>query len=207
MVYILLDAGICFWTHSGNTDIVERFIMSNKANSGLYSKAVSANDLADNGATVLRGGNIDSSKTVTNAPGSSILGAGRGKLNTPIEDSQVGTTTAWSTGAFATLPEGIYVVKGGNVTTSLAGVAYTGLASAGNPVQQRSINSRLTINTVLIDSWDYATGVPTFNSSNPATSDFDVGSYADPTRAIPGNLVIIDDGITPTVVAYQPKTG
>lgn len=181
---------------------------NNNANSSLYSKAIATNDLADNGATVLMGGDIDSSKTVTNAPNASILGVGPGVYNKPVESAHNGTTKTLPAGDFAYQLAGSYIVKGGNITTALAGVAYTGLLNSANSIQQRSINSRLTRNTVLIDSWDYTTGTPTFNVDNPSSDDFDINSeYIDPSRAVPGNLVIIDNGSIPTVVAYRAKTG
>jgi len=180
---------------------------NNKADGSMWDKVIDANPLRDNGATVLMGGNIDSSATVTNAPNQSILGAGRVENSKPVESAYNGTTKSVVAGTFGVVTAGSYVVKGGNITTNLAGVAYRGLRGGGNPVQHRSPNTLLTRTTVLIDSWDYATGAPTYNASNPSSDDFDSGAYAEPTRALPGNLVIVDDGKTPTVVAYEEKTG
>jgi hypothetical protein len=179
-----------------------------KANDGLYDKVIEANYLKDNGATVLMGGNIDTaSNRVTNAPGASIVGASIQPQAKPVKSAYVGATHVVEAGDFATMTAGKYVVKGGNVTSQLAGVAYTGLASGGNPNQIRGINSLLTRRTVLIDSWNYATGAATFNAGNPSSDSFDKGSYADPTRAVPGNLVILEDGDIPETSAYSAKTG
>lgn len=180
---------------------------NNKAHTDLWGKAVSANPTRDNGATVLMGGPIDSSPTVTNAPDTAILGAGRKPQPGPVKSANVGTTHANASGAFAVLAAGHYVMKGGNITTQLAGVAYRGLRGGGNPNQIRGLHTLLTRSTVLIDSWNYATGVATFNESNPSSDDFDAGSYAESTRALPGNLIVNDAGAGPSTKAYQEKTG
>lgn len=182
---------------------------NNKAHGDLWDKAISANSLNDNGATVLMGGDIDTdNNTVTNAPNESILGAGRKPQPGPVQSAtaNIGTTKANTNGNFATMPAGHYIVKGGNITTDLAGVSYT--LMQGNSVQIKSIKSQLTRKTVLIDSWNYATGEATFNASNPSDDDFDIDSaHTLPTRAVPGNLVYLVTGATPSTVAYKEKTG
>lgn len=178
--------------------------MSN-INSSLYGTAISGNPIVDNGGTILMGGNADSS-VITNAPGIAIIGAGAADGNKPYKSAHVGTTTANSGANFATQTEGNYIVKGGGITSTLGGVAYTGLNGPGNPIQVRGINSLLTRKTVLIDSWNYVTGAATYNVSNPSSDSFDTGSYANPTRAIPGNLVTITNGSTPSTIAYEEKT-
>jgi hypothetical protein len=180
---------------------------NNKAHTDLYSKAITANDLHDNGATVLMGGDIDSSKTVTNAPDLAITGAGRKAQPGPVQSAHTGATYANINGIFAKLTAGQYAVKGGNITTQLAGVAYRGLRGGGNANQIRSIHTLLTRSTVIIDSWNYATGVATINEGSPSSDDFDSGSYATPTRALPGNLIVNETGGTPSTEAYQEKTG
>jgi hypothetical protein len=178
---------------------------NNKAHTDLYGKAVTANDVQDNGATVLMGGSIDGTNTVTNAPAESILGAGRRAQPKPVASAYTGAGKANDSGDFAEL--GDYIVKGGNVTTKVAGIAYTGLRGGGNQNQIRGLHTLLTRTTVLIDSWNYATGVPTYNENNPSSDDFDNGSFAAPTRALPGNLVIIQDGKSVDTEAYQAKDG
>jgi hypothetical protein len=179
---------------------------NNKAHGDLWDKAITANPLRDNGATVIMGGNIDSTPTVTQALAQTITGAGKRQPTGVYESAYTGATNANSGGTFAKLAAGQYVMKGGNVTTQLAGVAYRGLRGAGNQNQIRGIHTLLTRSTVLIDSWDYATGTPTYNVGNPSSDDFDINSsYAAPTRALPGNLVMIDDGKSTTVVAYAGK--
>lgn len=183
---------------------------NNKAHGDLWDKAITANSVKDNGATVLMGGNIDSNNaTVTNAPNASILGAGRQDQPSVQQSSYVGTTIANSNGNFAQQDARNFIVKGGNITTTLAGVAYTNLRGGANRNQITSINSLLTRKTVLIDSWNYVTGSPTYNASNPSDDDFgDVnGTHSLPTRAVPGNLVYLETGADTTTTAYKEKTG
>lgn len=183
---------------------------NNKAHGDYWDKAVSANDLKDNGGTVLMGGNIAADGAITNAPDMTITGAGRKPNPAPTQSAtaNIGTTKVNDSGTFAKLKAGEYVVKGGGVTTELAGVAYTGLQSGANNVQTKSIKTLLTRSTVLIDSWNYATGEATFNIGNPSSDDFDINSsYAAPTRAVPGNLVYMVTGAVPETDAYSEKTG
>lgn len=182
---------------------------NNKAHGDLWDKAIDANPLRDNGATVIMGGAIDSSPTVTQALAQSITGAGRKKQPGPIESAHTGAQKANAAGTFAVLTANHWVMKGGNITTQLAGVAYRGLRGAGNQNQIRGIHTLLTRKTVLIDSWDYATGAATFNVGNPSDDDFDINSsFAVPTRALPGNVITLDTGReTPTTTALPPKTG
>lgn len=173
----------------------------NKADSSMYAKVISANDLHDNGATVLMGGTIDASGTVTQSLGKAILGAGSKQPSGVVESAHVGTTNANDAGTFAKQTAGNYIVKGGDVTATLAGVAYRGLRGGGNQNQVRGIHSLVTRHTVKITAWNYATGAAT---KATGTDDNFGASYVDPTRALPGNLVI-NYGDGAVVKAYQEK--
>jgi len=182
---------------------------NNKAHGDLWDKAITANPTRDNGATVLMGGAIDSSKTVTNAPAQDITGAGKKQPTGVYQSAHTGADTANSSGTFAVMAAGHYVVKGGNITSQLAGIAYRGLRGGGNQNQIRGIHFLFTRKTVLIDSWDYATGAATFNAGNPSDDDFDINSsHAVPTRALPGNVITLPTGReVPTTTALPAKTG
>jgi hypothetical protein len=196
-------------------NIGENMAAQHPAHGDLWDKAITANPLRDNGATVLMGGAIDSSPTVTSAPDTAITGAGKKQPTGVVQSAYTGATIANSSGTFAKQTAGNYIVKGGNITTTLAGVAYRGLRGAGNQNQIRGIHTLLTRKTVLIDSWNYATGAATFNAGNPSSDDFGAAALAQsgtahaiPTRAVPGNVVITDfDGLEPTATALPAKTG
>lgn len=181
-----------------------------------YWDAATASAQKDNGGTVLMGGNISSDGAITNAPGMAITGAGGRQPPGVLDGTAV--DLAQSTGTLAVLKAGHYIMKGGNVTSELAGVAYRGLRGGGNQNQNTGGNaSRLAITrtTVMITSWDYATGAATFADQNPApvaggSGDFGGvnGTYTVPTRALPGNVVTLPDGReTPTTTALPAKTG
>ena len=184
---------------------------NNKAHGDLWDKAITANPTRDNGATVLMGGAIDSSPTVTSAPDTVITGAGKKQPTGVVQSEYTGAVISNAAGTFAVLAPGHYIVKGGNITTQLAGIAYRGLRGAGNQNQIRSIHSLLTRTTLIIVDWLYSTGEVT--SSSTSSDNFgnvqaSYDDYAVPTRALPGNVVIIDfDGLDPTVVALPAKTG
>ncbi len=188
---------------------------NNKADGALWDKAITANPVRDNGATVLMGGAIDTTnQTVTNAPDTAITGAGRRGQPGVKANAQTGAQAANSSGTFAVMAAGQYVMKGGNITTQLAGIAYRGLRGAGNQNQIRGIHTLLTRGTVIITSWDYATGVATKSANND--DDFDTGSvglgsgdsYVVPTRALPGSVVTLPTGReTPLTTTLPAKTG
>jgi hypothetical protein len=190
--------------------------MSNKAQVpgntySMYKYATSETSARDNGATVVMGGNIDSSPTVTSAPDMAITGAGREKQPGVQSNAQTGAQKANSSGDFAVLAAGSYIMKGGNVTTNLAGVAYRGLRGAGNQNQIRGIHTLLTRSTVLIDYWKMtAAGVfsTVMQGGNPSSDDFDIGGdYQVPTRALPGSTVALPTGGTPVTTLLPAKTG
>lgn len=184
---------------------------NNKADGSMWDPAISTSPQRDNGATVLMGGAIDTSSTVTNAPDTAITGAGGQQPVGPVQSEYTGATYAQSTGNFAKMVAGDYIVKGGNITTNLAGVAYRGLRGAGNQNQIQSIHSVLIRYSVAITDWLYSTGVPTATTATTDTfgdEQANYDAYAVPTRALPGNVVITDfDGLDPTVVALPAKTG
>lgn len=185
---------------------------NNKAHGDLWDPAIAANPQRDNGATVLMGGAIDSSPTVTSAPAQGITGAGKKQPSGVVQSAHTGATISNSSGTFAKLTAGHYVMKGGNITTQLAGVAYRGLRGAGNQNQIRGIHTLLTRKTVLIDYFKYDTDgtfAVVFDGGNPSDDDFDInGSYAIPTRAVPGNVITLPTGReTPTTTALPAKTG
>jgi len=185
----------------------------NPADTSMWGKAITANARRDNGATVLMGGNIETTNdTVTNAPDMTITGAGREKQPKPYNatgasaatKANVGTAEVFSGRQFAVMDAGNYIVKGGNITTTLAGVAYTGLRSAGNPMQIRNPHTLLTRKTLIITNWYYTTG----GIISSSTSDDNFGaSHTRATRALPGNVTTLPTGKVPVDTAIPSKTG
>jgi len=174
------------------------------------TNCIAGNDVKNNGATVMLGGNAKTTERnapVTNVAGMSVMGAGRQDQPGPVYevDNVKANTDAGST--FATLAPGAYIVKGLNITTTLANVANDTLTSGGTQKTTVSIHEHNSRRTVLIDSWNYVTGDPTYNASNPSNDSFGSDVAAAPSRAIPGYLVYAIGENVPTATAYEAKTG
>ena len=197
-----------------NQTRVNTMAAQNPADGGLWDKAITANPLRDNGATVLMGGNISTAtSTVTNAPDLAITGAGKMQPSGVVKSAYTGATHSVALGDFAKQTAGRYIVKGGNITAYLAGIAYRGLRGAGNQNQNSGGNaSRLQLarETIVITSWNYATGVATkaANNADSFTTVNGGGTYVVPTRALPGNVITLPTGReTPTTTALPAKVG
>ncbi len=91
----------------------------------------------NNGATIVFGGNIDSSGTVTNAPSTTIFGKSKTHKghNLPVQrtGTNIGTQTAGAGGPFAFNMVGGAVI-GKRMTTTVNGEANTVLLSGGHPI-------------------------------------------------------------------------
>jgi hypothetical protein len=158
----------------------------------------------NNGATVLKAGNIDSSNTVTQALGMTTLGyhSGIGD-NRPVASAtaNIGTTTTKGSGTFAyTMVSGQFIGK--RLTTQINGVSNTTLRSGGGYKGTRSaIHYSEQYYALGVNSWNYVTGAITKGGTagsgvsliDPATAGGATAaadSAARPTRAVPGELVV-----------------
>jgi len=108
------------------------------------------------------------------------------------------------TGDYAKTRAEQYVVQG--ATTKIAGQAYANgvftNADKGFGRYPQPIESRRTIH---ISDWSYITGAATITG---VTNDsFGSDNAARPTRSIPGELVVMRTGKTPTQSDYAEKTG
>lgn len=165
----------------------------------------------NNGATILKGGDIDNSGTVTNAPYEAIVSPN----NTQGHGSKVNEGSSWNQkavtgGTFAKMAAGSYVMR--KVATTLAGVANTVLLFGSSDFGRRAIHLKTTRRSYHITSWNYVTGAAT---KGAATNDsFGADHAATPTRAVPGELVYTDHAIpksgalaVPKQDDYKAKTG
>jgi len=184
-------------------------------------KAISANPYRDNGATVIKGGNIDSTNTVTTAPSvSEILnaedryGSKVAEAVSPDSSGNLGTIKANSSATFAyQMVEGEYVAK--IIGTKIAGITNTVLRSgAGDFGHRRPIARWEGYYRLNITDWSYTTGAATYGGSEgdqvvptgiDATTGPGVYEAANPTWAIPGELVYMIKGSLPTQDDYKSK--
>jgi len=164
----------------------------------------------NDGATVVKGGNVDSSLTVSNVPYTSVLDAhSHGHGSAPSEASSW-NQKAVSAGTWAQMVAGSYVLR--KVTTTLAGVANTTLLFGNSDYGRNSIHVKTTRRSYHITSWDYVTGVATKGADT--NDSFNDDHAATPTRAVPGEYTFTDHAIplsgalaVPLSGDYEAKTG
>ncbi len=172
--------------------------------------AISANPTRNNGATVLFGGNANTTgvkPNVTNAPFLSVVGPTADLLFQ--SGTAQGVIFAKSAGTFGKLTPGSYIAK--RMTTTLAGIADTTLLTGGADfANRRSINyneSNYTLHAVS-SSWNYVTGAFLYNPPPVSNDSYGTDDAARPTRAIPGELQYSEGtGPIPTQKDYSAKTG
>ena len=164
----------------------------------------------NNGATVLKGGNIDDTLTVSNAPYEEITDGQDSGHGSVVFEVSTRTRRANASGTFAVMVAGLYVTR--RIATSLAGVANTTLLTGASDFGRRSIHVNTTRRTYHITSWDYVTGAATFGGAT--NDDFNDDHAATPTRAVPGEYVFTDHAVAksgPLATAlqgdYERKTG
>lgn len=199
-----------------------------------YQKAIKANDWKkENGGTVVWGGNADTTNgPITNAPDTTVTTRSNNatfgsKVQDPETDATIaaGTDTAptykpLSAGNFATMAAGYYIIKAGS-QDQIAGTTVSGLRKAANPMpgyRKKAVRARYNIRTIVISSWNYATGAATISSDGSTADTVEAAdgttpaSYraaddaADPTMSVPGELCYIEDGKSPTTDEYQERT-
>jgi hypothetical protein len=171
------------------------------------TSVISGNATKNNGATVLYGGNIDSSNTVTNAPGKSIVGAEKLDQRVPGPSATAETAAVNSSGNWGKMGDD-WIMKSG-VTEYIAGVANDALWSGGARYKgcgPRTPKKRTTRRTVQISSWDAVTGTPTYESPAVTTDDFGEDHEANSTRALPGEYCMMETGASPSTGDYPEKT-
>lgn len=181
----------------------------------MASQAVTSGAARNNGATVVYGGNVDNSNTVTNAPGIDHVGFRSGiSGNAPVLSSTLGTHKPFSAGTFAyQMEEGKFVGK--RLGEELSGVANDVLLSGGGYKGTRSAIHWLTTTRALgVNSWDYVTGAITKGGTAGDEISFGNDVAATPSRAVPGRLVITDHSkaksgalAVPLSTSYSAKTG
>jgi len=177
--------------------------------------AVSGQPIKNDGATVLFGGNIDSTNTVTNAPNKEIfsLHTGSSGSRVPTPGGQKPTFKPISAGAFASQKEGEYIIR--RFTNEIAGIASTLLNSGASDFGRRSIHLKENRRTTLMVTagWNFATG-QFLTSPTEQLDAFGNDDAARPTRAVPGELVFHSHGPAnegalskPLLDKYKAKTG
>jgi len=183
-------------------------------------QAKSGSPIRNNGGVVPRGGAITTNSPITSAPDNLTQGYRSGGVGgtSPITQttSNMGAIKAVSANAFArVMTSGQYVMMRYGF---IAGAASNFLNAAGNADFRRSINSKTNRRSYHITSFQLTkngtAGAFVANKGADTNDDFNRDDAANPTRAIPGELVYSDHGLArsgalavPIDDFYKAKTG
>jgi hypothetical protein len=191
----------------------------------MATTTISGSTTRNNGATVLGGGNIDTStNTVSSAPslksfldnhshvvGSRVLASTGTKWKSGITTGKGSGTLAYQ----PTKEDPQFLIR--HVASKVNNISNTVLYSgASDKAGRRAINHLAKNHRYDITSIDYKTGIATKGgSAGDAFNYVQVGDgttaatddAATPTRAIPGELVYMYGALTPKQDDYKAKTG
>lgn len=184
---------------------------------GPYFSAANGTGVKNNGGTVFYGGTLASNSPITRSITTNVIGY-RSGISYPgpyigISETPNGIKKALSTGVFATMTAGRYIMFG--YTQYIAGVANTLLSIQGSSGTRKSQNRAAsyirTTHYVTEGGWYYVTGQSVGRVANagnpPTTQDNNIGPETYPgTYAIPGRLTYLSTGKLASTVSYAAKT-
>ena len=181
------------------------------------TKCISSNSIHKNNGTVVMGGNVSATGPVTNAPAGLVFARHqRASYGSQITTNLDQVAKALSSGTLAKMVAGKYVMMGGNVTTSLAGVDLAAAKTlSGNTGVKHSIHSveKVWTRRIVTAGWNYVTGKPLTSPTvnEDEYKNLDSGTYTDqaahPSRAVPGEFVYMFGGKRVQLDNYKAKTG
>lgn len=185
-------------------------------------KVNNSNPYKHNGGTIVKAGNADTTDgPITSSVSEATLAFNSGygskavQAVSPTESGVLGTYKPISAASFGRKPvAGEYTVR--ILGTKVAGITNNILRSGASDVGlRRPIAVFQGYNQNDITSWDYVTGAATKGGNAgarvlPSGVDGNVGPTVDhaanPTDAIPGELVYMTTGYLPTQDNYKPRT-
>ena len=176
--------------------------------------AVSGQPKRNDGGTVVFA-NAATGSRITNSPdytetagakpvqGSKVPGPETNATIAAGTDSK-GTFAPISGGAFGKQETGKYVIR--SAQTRLAQTAYAnGVFAGADWGNARFPQPKESHRTIHISDWSYITGAATVAGNT--NDSFGTDEAARPTRSVPGELVYLATGNTPTQADYEAKTG
>ena len=181
-----------------------------------YQQAKSNNPYRNRGGTVLQGGNVPVSNTanVTNvltlANNSFYTGDVSGRVMlavSPASSGNVGTKTVLASGTFGKNTKGQYICQG--LPGTLAGSPTTLLRSGASDFNHRNgltLTPSPKYQRLDITSWNYVTGAITSGGGRGSTVTLGPDQAAQPTNAVPGELVYMVKGVDATQDDYKSRT-
>jgi len=216
---IVLTAGI--EGSASNTTITFAANFENTLEAGYSTAFTGGAQGRENGSTVLHGGNVDSTSTVTNSKtlrGNLDASAVYGSRVTAITGTKhkPGVQTSKGSGALAYQPAASdpqFLLRG--YSSKINNVSSTVLQIAGSDARGRGSEGVVKTHKYDISSIAYNTGFATKGGNAGDVSNFvqSDGSTAatddalESSRAIPGELVFMHGARVPTQADYSAKTG
>jgi hypothetical protein len=183
------------------------------------TKAISGNPKRNNGGTIVKAGNHDGTNITnsvtlaSNASDKLLYGSQVIQAVSPDSSGNIGTHKP-RTGDFAGQVAGNYIGLGYN-TFTVANNLTISKATGGDKGARRPIQIWPGYQRLDITSWDYVTGAKTVGSNDgvtvqPSGINGTVGDGADdaanPTDAVPGELVYLTTGKLATQKDYEART-
>lgn len=173
----------------------------------------------DNSATVMYGGNANTtSGPVTQVLDHTTMGYHSGKCGgvpqVPATDATIAaggetspTFKPFSGGTFAYQAANNYVIPG--VSQTISGAASSVLKFCSMPKLRKSIHKREQVRTLRQSSWNLVTGAAATNTVEVHYAGVSgiTDHAARPSRAVPGELTIMETGNSATDSDYSAKTG
>lgn len=179
-----------------------------------YGKAVSANAYKNNGATVMYGGNVPSGGR-TNSLDYTYIGRRSFFPGPKVVSGRTGK--ALTSGTFAYQAAGKWVMVGGNVTATLAGVANTSLQSGAADFGRRSINKMVNLRSTFVTAWAWTAGSTTTYAATKSNQNIVAGTIGNAdeygndnestsSRTLPGELTYMKGAVAPVNADYPART-
>lgn len=172
------------------------------------TKVISANSIKSNTGTVAGAGTQPSTSTISELDigdmnkGATELNKVKMAVSTP-SSGNLGTLKVISGGTFQNLTAGNYVYP--VICDTIAGQANTAHATPASNQISRPIAFTEGTRRINITSWNAVTGAATYGGNRGDAVSFGTDDAANPTRAIPGELVIAIGGATPSQLNYPAR--
>jgi hypothetical protein len=160
----------------------------------MTTKAITANAVKNNSSTIMNAGTVTGIKNIS-------LGVGTvaPSMKPCVYSATSGNTKVLSGGTFA------YDAKPGEIIalgacSKINGSASSALSFTGKAAIRKNINGIIARRSMHITSWNYATGAATKGANT--TDSFGTDYAITVSAAVPGNIVYLENGKTPTESSF-----
>lgn len=172
------------------------------------TKVISANAIKNDAATIVLAG-TQPSDSETNPLTIGVMNSGAETLNkvklatSTNSSGNLGTAKVISAGTFQSYTPGNYIYP--VVGSTIAGQSASTLANPASNQVVRPIAFKEGDRRINITSWNAVTGAATYGGNRGDAMSFGTDDAARPTKAVPGELVILIGGATPSQLNYPAR--